>query len=64
MADCPSHFRNGILGHKFNKRIESFAPCYSQSLLLADFNDNHTLLGLKNPSKKIRETRKLKSIHE
>jgi hypothetical protein len=32
-----------------------FAPCYSQSFLLADFQ---------NPYKKIRETRKLESIHE
>jgi hypothetical protein len=29
--------RDGILRHQFNKRLESFAPCYSQSLLLADF---------------------------
>jgi hypothetical protein len=28
--------RDGILGHKFNKRLDSFAACYSQSLLLAD----------------------------
>ncbi len=27
--------RDGILGHQFNKRLESFAPCYSQFLLLA-----------------------------
>jgi hypothetical protein len=36
--------RDGILGHKFEKRLESFAQCYSQSLLLADFKENHTLL--------------------
>ncbi len=29
--------RDGILGHEFDKRLESFAQCYSQSLLLADF---------------------------
>jgi hypothetical protein len=23
---------DGILGHQFNKRLESFAPCYLQSL--------------------------------
>jgi hypothetical protein len=34
------HFRDGLL----NKRLESFALCYSQSLLLADFKENHTLL--------------------
>jgi hypothetical protein len=27
----------------FNKRLESFAPRYSQSLLLADFKENPTL---------------------
>jgi hypothetical protein len=32
-----------ILGDQFNKRRESFAPCYSQSLLLADFKENHTI---------------------
>jgi hypothetical protein len=36
--------RDGILGHQFNKRLESFAPCYSQSLLLSDFKENHTIL--------------------
>jgi hypothetical protein len=25
--------RDGILGHQFDKKIESFAPCYSHSLL-------------------------------
>jgi hypothetical protein len=29
--------RDGILGHQFIKRLESFAACYSQFLLLADF---------------------------
>ena len=37
-------YRDGILGHKFEKRLGSFAPCYSQSFLLADFKENHTLL--------------------
>ena len=55
---------DGILGHQFNKRLESFAPCYSQSLLLADFKENHTFSGIKNPHKNIRETRNLESIHE
>jgi hypothetical protein len=32
--------------HQFNKKDSSlFAHCYSQSLLLADFKENHTLLG-------------------
>ncbi len=40
-------------GHKFNKRLESFAPCYSQSLLLANFKENYPLLfsGFQNPYK-------------
>ncbi len=53
-----------ILGHKFNKRLESFAPCYSQSFLLADFKGNHTLLRFSKSLQKIRETRTLKSIPE
>jgi hypothetical protein len=32
--------RDGILGHQFHKRLESFAPCFSQLLLLADFKEN------------------------
>jgi hypothetical protein len=42
-----------------NLTKDSFATCYSQSLLLADFKENHTVLfsGFKNPYKKIRETR-------
>ncbi len=46
--------RDGILGHQFNKRLKSLAPCYSQSLILADFKENHTLLwfySFKNPYK-------------
>ncbi len=29
--------RDGIFGHHFNKKLESFAPCYWQFLPLADF---------------------------
>jgi hypothetical protein len=36
--------RDGILGHKFDKRLESLALFLSQSLLLADFKENYTLL--------------------
>jgi hypothetical protein len=32
-----------ILGYQFNKKLESFAPYYSQSLLLADLKENQTL---------------------
>ncbi len=41
---------NRILGYQFNKRLESFALSYSQSLLLADFKENHTLQTKKNSS--------------
>jgi hypothetical protein len=52
--------RDGI----FNKRLESFAPSYSQSLLLADFLKRKAYSSLvlkillKNPRNK-----KLESIH-
>jgi hypothetical protein len=42
---------DAILGHKIHKRLV-FAPCYSQSLALVDFKENHTLLWFKNPYKK------------
>jgi hypothetical protein len=38
-----SFFLDEIHGHQFDKR-QSFAPCYSQSLRLADFTENHTLV--------------------
>ncbi len=43
---------DGILGHQMNKRLESFAPCYSQSLLLAGFKENLLFSGFKNSYKK------------
>jgi hypothetical protein len=49
--------RGGILGHHFNIKLEYLDPCYSQSFILADFKENRTY-------KKIRESRKLESIHE
>jgi hypothetical protein len=52
-------FWDGILGHHLNKRLESFATCYSQSILLADFKENHTLLWLKKiPYKKFAKQKK------
>jgi hypothetical protein len=30
-----------FLNINFNKRLETFAPCYSQYFLLADFKENH-----------------------
>jgi hypothetical protein len=58
--------RDGILGHQFEEKIlESFAPCYSQSILLADFKENQILYsGFKNTYKKICETRSLEFIHD
>jgi hypothetical protein len=54
-----------FLDIKFDKRLESFAPCYSQSILLAaDFKENDTLVWFYKSLQKIRETRKLKSIYE
>jgi hypothetical protein len=46
------------------KRLKSFAPCYSQSFLLADLKKTILYSGINNPYKKIRETKKLDSIHE
>ncbi len=39
---CPE----GILEPHFDKRLESFALCYSQSLLLADFSPSYSFLRL------------------
>jgi hypothetical protein len=56
---------DGILGHQINRRLEFFVPCYSQSLLLADFTEKTVLFsGFIKPYRKIFETRNLKSIHE
>jgi hypothetical protein len=54
-CNCP----DGILGHQFNKRLESFAPCSSKSLLLTDFKENYTLLQISKFLQKIqkKETR-------
>jgi hypothetical protein len=50
-----------ILGHLYNKRLESFAPCYSQFLPL---RKPYFTLVLIIHGKKIHETTKLESIHE
>jgi hypothetical protein len=44
LLEITNVIRNGILGHQFEKGLESFAPCYSQSLLLVDFKENYTLI--------------------
>ncbi len=38
-----NEYRDGILGHQFDQIHKFFAICNSQSLLLADFTENHTL---------------------
>jgi hypothetical protein len=38
-ANKDQNFTDGILGHQFNKRLDCFAPCYSQTLLLADLKE-------------------------
>jgi hypothetical protein len=55
----------GILGHQFNKRLESFASYYSQSLLYTTGGfERKPYSDLKIPSNKIRETRKLEFVYE
>ncbi len=58
--------RDGILWHQFKKRLESFASCYSQSPFWywRIFKENHTPLMVLLILTKIRQTRKLESIHE
>ncbi len=53
-----------LLKHLFNQRIESFAPCYSQLLLLADFKKTILFSGFKQCLQKIRETSKLESLYD
>ncbi len=54
------------LAINLTKRLESFAHCCSQSLLLADLKENYTysFLLLNKPYKKIHETRKPETFHE
>jgi hypothetical protein len=68
---CParSHnmpaIRDGILGLKFDKGLETFAPCYLKSLLLTDLTENHTLLWfLKFMQKNPRNKKTRESIHD
>jgi hypothetical protein len=37
-------FGDVILGHQFNERLESFAPCYSKSLQQGDLKENRSIL--------------------
>jgi hypothetical protein len=58
--------RDEILGHRFDKKLEYFARYFSQSLLLPDLTETILYSSFKNThtQKKIRETKKLESIHE
>jgi hypothetical protein len=59
-----SQLRNGILGHQSNnKRLESFAPCHSQSLLGGFQRRSYSSLVLKNLTK-IPVKQKNWNIHE
>ncbi len=48
---CLGKTRAGILEHQFDKRHDFFAPCYSQSFLLANFTEYSTMV-LKSHFKK------------
>jgi hypothetical protein len=60
IAVTRSLFRDAILGQKLNKNLEFLTPSYSQSRLLAGFNENILFSGFKQ----ILKIRKLKSINE
>jgi hypothetical protein len=53
--------RDEILGHQFDKRLESFAPCYSTC---GFYRKPYSTLVLKIHTKEIREKGNLESIHE
>jgi hypothetical protein len=48
----PNQSGDGIVGHQFNKRVESFTPSYTQSLLPADLNEKILYFGFNTPYKK------------
>ncbi len=49
---------DGILGHQFNKRLESFSPCFHRPFYWRMLKKTKVFSGFKNPYKKIRETKK------
>jgi hypothetical protein len=57
------HVPRWNFGHLFEKRLESLAPCYSQSFYWWIFKENQTLLWFLKYIKN-RKTRQLVSIHE
>ncbi len=53
------------IGHQFDKRLKSFVPCFSQSLLLADFTEKIILhSGINSPYKKFRKKCKPESVFD
>jgi hypothetical protein len=57
--------RDGILGHKFDKRLKSFPPGYSQSLYKQILEKTRLYSGFKNTYKKsAKQEKKLGSIRE
>jgi hypothetical protein len=64
LANLPKEIsRDGILGHQLNKRLDSFAPCHSQSHLLADFKEIPTFfVQRKNSAKQKNSSLFMKSI--
>jgi hypothetical protein len=55
--------RDGIFGI-FGTRLESFAPCYSQSFYWRIFKKTMLYFVFKKAYKKVRKTRKLESIRD
>jgi hypothetical protein len=53
---------DGILGLQFDKRFESFDPCFSQPLVLVDFKENHYLLWFQKYTYKNPQNKKLEYI--
>jgi hypothetical protein len=57
--------RDEILGHQFDQQTRVFSLCCSQSLLLADFKENPSLLWfLKSFKKSIHEWNLVERINE
>ncbi len=57
-------FRDGIFGHQFDKRLETFAPCYTQSFYWWIFlrKPGGTYSGFKKCIQKNLRTRKIESF--
>jgi hypothetical protein len=62
---CLGTYRDGILGHQFDKRLEPFPPHAIHSpFYWRILKKTRLYSGFKNAYKKIRETRKLEFILE